>query len=159
MTATPARLLVRVCHGDPLAVAGLAALIGREADFDVQAARAADGGIVDVIVADHPCALSLLASAAAFDPSTPSGGFRVPRIVVVTSCDKEADILDAIESGAHGYLLEDASSGELMEAIRHVARGGALYLCKRTAMLLWHSALQMNLTTREADALRSLVKT
>ncbi|RYE45596.1 MAG: response regulator transcription factor [Hyphomicrobiales bacterium] len=153
-----ATLCIRVCHGDPLAMAGLVSLIGQEPGFDVQAGKGPDKGIVDVIVADHSCAMSLLASASAFNASIAPSGFQVPRIIVVTRRDKEGEVMQAIGSGAHGYLLQDASPAELMDAIRHVARGGPLYLCRRTMTLLSRGAPCEGFTAREEDVLRFLVK-
>jgi DNA-binding NarL/FixJ family response regulator len=46
------------------------------------------------------------------------------RIVVLTTFDNEADILRAVEAGASGYLLKDASREELVRAIRAAADGG-----------------------------------
>ena len=151
-------LHVRVCHGDSLALAGLVALIGQEPGFRVQAADAPDEGIVDVIVAGHASALGLLASASALAPLRVAGGFHVPRVVVLTRRDKEGEVMQAIASGAHGYLHQDASPAELMDAIRHVARGGALYLCKRTKALFRHGAPRTGLTAREQEVLRFLAK-
>lgn len=153
-----ANLCIRVCHGDPLAMAGLVSLIGQEPGFDVQAGQGPDEGIVDVIVADHACAMSLLASASAFDASIASSGFQVPRIIVVTRRDKEGEVMQAIGSGAHGYLLQDTSPAELMDAIRHVARGGPLYLCRRTMTLFGRGSPCEGFTAREEDVLRFLVK-
>ncbi|MGV9662716.1 response regulator [Nocardia niigatensis] len=45
------------------------------------------------------------------------------KIVVVTTYETESDILRAVEAGASGYLLKDASSLELANAIRTAARG------------------------------------
>jgi DNA-binding NarL/FixJ family response regulator len=45
------------------------------------------------------------------------------RIVVVTTYESDADILRAVEAGAAGYLLKDASRSELAEAVRDAARG------------------------------------
>jgi DNA-binding NarL/FixJ family response regulator len=45
------------------------------------------------------------------------------RIVVVTTYESDSDILRAVEAGAAGYLLKDASRGELAEAVRDAARG------------------------------------
>ncbi|WP_307704222.1 response regulator transcription factor [Variovorax paradoxus] len=152
------KLCIRVCHGDPLAMAGLVWLVGQEPGFEVQPGQQADEGIVDVIVADHECALSLLASAAAFGPQGASLGFHVPRIVVVTRRDKESEIVQAIERGAHAYLLQDAQPAELMDAIRHVAHGGALYLCQRTKALLRRGTPRASLTAREEEVLRFLAR-
>lgn len=45
------------------------------------------------------------------------------RILVVTTYDTDADILRAVEAGAAGYLLKDASRTELTAAVRDAARG------------------------------------
>jgi two-component system nitrate/nitrite response regulator NarL len=148
-------LSVRVCHGDPLVMAGLVALIDQEPGLHVPAGSRPDEGVVDVVVADHACALSLLASAS--DPTGVAGGLRAPRVIVVTRRDKEGQVMQAIASRAHGYVHQDADPTELMEAIRQVARGGPLYLCKRTKTLFRHGAPRTGFTAREEDVLRFLV--
>ena len=45
------------------------------------------------------------------------------RVVVLTTYDTDADILRAVEAGASGYLLKDATQSELAGAIRAAARG------------------------------------
>ncbi len=45
------------------------------------------------------------------------------RVLVLTTYDTDADILPAIEAGATGYLLKDASSDDLLRAVRDAARG------------------------------------
>jgi DNA-binding NarL/FixJ family response regulator len=45
------------------------------------------------------------------------------RVVVLTTYETDADILRAVEAGASGYLLKDASRAELAGAIRAAARG------------------------------------
>ncbi|MFS2162605.1 LuxR C-terminal-related transcriptional regulator [Variovorax sp. Varisp62] len=151
-------LCVRVCHGDPLAMAGLVSLIGQEPGFQVQAGTEPGEGIVDVVVADHACALSLLASASALDQPGVAGGFRVPRVIVVTRRDREGEVMQAIAGGAHGYVCQEANPAELMDAIRHVARGGSLYLCQRMKTLFGHGMPRTGLTAREEDVLRLLVR-
>lgn len=152
-------LSVRVCHGDPLVMAGLVALIDQEPGLHVPAGGWPDEGVVDVVVADHPCALSLLASASASasDPTGVAGGLHAPRVIVVTQRDKEGQVMQALASGARGYLRQDADPAELMQAIRQVARGGPLYLCKRTKTLFRHGAPRTGFTAREEDVLRFLV--
>ncbi|CAN7658870.1 MULTISPECIES: LuxR C-terminal-related transcriptional regulator [Variovorax] len=151
-------LYVRVCHGDPLAMAGLVSLIGEEPGFQVQAENEPGEGMADVVVADHACALNLLASASAVDQPGVAGGFRMPRVIVLTRRDKEGEVMRAIASGAHGYVRQDADPAELMDAIRHVARGGSLYLCKGTKALIRHGKPCVGFTAREEDVLRYLVK-
>jgi DNA-binding NarL/FixJ family response regulator len=48
------------------------------------------------------------------------------RVLVLTISDQDADVMDAILAGACGYLLKDASIGELMQGIRAAAVGESL---------------------------------
>lgn len=153
MTA-PDNLAVRVVHQNPLVRAGIVALIDQQSDLDVQAGRGAADEAVDVIVADYASALGLLAGA----PARPGPDRRLPRIVVVTGRDRGHDLMRAINSGAHGYLLRDASPLELIDSIRQVARGGNRYLCRRAAAVFEGSARDATLTAREEDVLRLLVQ-
>ena len=45
------------------------------------------------------------------------------RVLVLTTYESDRDILRAIEAGAGGYLLKDASPAELADAVRAAARG------------------------------------
>ncbi len=54
-------------------------------------------------------------------------GLGLPaRILVLTTYDAEADVLPAIEAGATGYVLKDASRDELLRAVRAAAAGRAV---------------------------------
>lgn len=44
-------------------------------------------------------------------------------VLVLTTYDSDADILRAVEAGATGYLLKDASREDLFRAIRAAAKG------------------------------------
>lgn len=45
------------------------------------------------------------------------------RVIVLTTFDDDEEVFEALRSGAAGYLLKDASSEKLVEAIRAAARG------------------------------------
>jgi DNA-binding NarL/FixJ family response regulator len=45
------------------------------------------------------------------------------RVLVLTTYETDADILRAVEAGATGYLLKDATPAELADAVRAAARG------------------------------------
>ncbi|MEV4887799.1 response regulator transcription factor [Nonomuraea sp. NPDC055795] len=47
---------------------------------------------------------------------------RLP-ILVLTTFDSDADVLPAVEAGAVGYLLKDAPTAELLDAVRAAAEG------------------------------------
>ncbi|GAA4590826.1 DNA-binding NarL/FixJ family response regulator [Actinoplanes octamycinicus] len=50
-------------------------------------------------------------------------GDRDIKVMVLTTYESDRDILRAIEAGASGYLLKDASPAELADAVRAAARG------------------------------------
>ncbi|MEU4470702.1 response regulator transcription factor [Micromonospora sp. NPDC023888] len=45
------------------------------------------------------------------------------QVIALTTFDNDADVFSAIRAGAIGYLLKDASSERLMEAVRAAVRG------------------------------------
>jgi DNA-binding NarL/FixJ family response regulator len=49
-----------------------------------------------------------------------------PRILVLTTFDLDDYVYEALRAGASGFLLKDASAGELAAAVRVVASGDAL---------------------------------
>ena len=82
------------------------------------------------------------------------------RIVVVTTYESDTDILRAVEAGAAGYLLKDASRAELAEAVRDAARGKTV-LAPTVADRLVHFVRQptsVTLSTREVEVLGQVAK-
>jgi DNA-binding NarL/FixJ family response regulator len=82
------------------------------------------------------------------------------RIVVVTTYESDTDILRAVEAGAAGYLLKDASRSELAEAVRDAARGKTV-LAPAVADRLVHFVRQpasVKLSGREVEVLGQVAK-
>ncbi|MEV6241186.1 response regulator transcription factor [Lentzea sp. NPDC051838] len=74
------------------------------------------------------------------------------RVVVLTTFDTDGDILRAIEAGATAYLLKDAPSFELIEAVRAAARGQTV-LASPVATKLVSAVQRPGLSAREAEVL------
>src|SRR3982751_3311948 len=87
------------------------------------------------------------------------------RVLVLTISDQDSDVMDAILAGACGYLLKDASIGELMQGINAAAIGESLVSPTIAAKVLQrvrassashHEAetIQSELSDREIQVLR-----
>jgi DNA-binding NarL/FixJ family response regulator len=57
---------------------------------------------------------------------TADESLRDVRVIILTTFDEPDEIDEAIRAGAAGYLLKDASSEELRQAVRTVTAGGNL---------------------------------
>ncbi|MFC5183947.1 response regulator transcription factor [Actinomadura harenae] len=79
------------------------------------------------------------------------------RIIVLTTFAGHGDIAQAIAAGAAGYLLKDASRGELALAVRTVAAGGRA-LCRDAADRLAAAESAPALSEREAQVLELVAR-
>ncbi|MBM6401774.1 response regulator [Phycicoccus sonneratiae] len=119
------RLLVVDDH--PVVRAGMVAVLGEEPDLDVvgEAGNGAEALALvprlepDVVLMDLRMPVMDGAEATARLRSLPSA----PHVLVLTTYDTDADIVRAVEAGARGYLLKDAPTSVLTDAIRRAARG------------------------------------
>jgi DNA-binding NarL/FixJ family response regulator len=90
------------------------------------------------------------------------------KIVMLTVSDEEADLYEAVKSGAAGYLLKDSSIEEVAQAVRVVSDGQSL-ISPSMAVKLIDEFKQMSrpersqvpglrLTERELEVLRLVAK-
>ncbi|MCP9959294.1 MULTISPECIES: response regulator [Streptomyces] len=54
-------------------------------------------------------------------------GGAPPRVLVLSASGEHADVLEAVKSGATGYLVKSASTAELLDAVRRTAEGDAVF--------------------------------
>ncbi|HSX67596.1 response regulator transcription factor [Nocardioides sp.] len=59
-----------------------------------------------------------------------------PAVIVVTTFDDDAYVLDAIAAGARGFLLKRCSGRELVDAVRRVAAGDSILSPQVTGAVL-----------------------
>jgi DNA-binding NarL/FixJ family response regulator len=89
-----------------------------------------------------------------------------PRVLVLTTFDRNEWVYDALRAGASGFLLKDVRAGQLTDAIRTVAAGEALLAPSITRRLIEQFVARQPagraqpapgvLTEREAEVLRLL---
>lgn len=87
------------------------------------------------------------------------------RVLILTTFDDDAMVIDALQEGAAGYLTKDLSAEEIADAIRKVCRGGVVMPPPIAAKVVAELARRpvraggeapQMLTERERDVLRLL---
>ncbi|MGH9721452.1 MAG: LuxR C-terminal-related transcriptional regulator, partial [Bryobacteraceae bacterium] len=77
------------------------------------------------------------------------------KVVVLSMYDDEQSVMAAIRSGARAFLLKKASSGDLLDALRTVAKGGS-YLSSQVSDHLLTRIRKGDLETRTTGPLDML---
>jgi DNA-binding NarL/FixJ family response regulator len=95
-------------------------------------------------------------------------GEGAPRVVVLTTFDRDEYVYEALRSGASAFLLKDAPEHQLLSAIRVAADGGSLFSPSVTRRLIEQFAARgtsepapvelEELTTRELEVLRLVAR-
>ena len=150
---------------------GLSSMLGRQEDF--------------IVVAEAQNGIEAVEKAADFHPEVILMDLRMPemngveamraigerdsdiRFIVLTTYDTDEYIFDAIEAGAKGYLLKDASREDLFNGIRAVYKGQSLIEPRVATRVLDRMAqlsrqarepVQGTLSDREIEVLQLMAK-
>jgi DNA-binding NarL/FixJ family response regulator len=94
---------------------------------------------------------------------------KAPRVLILTTFDLDEHVYDALDAGASGFMLKDATAERLFDAVRVVASGEALLAPTVTRRLVAEfarmrvrrrelDAVLQTLTSRETDVLRLLAE-
>lgn len=82
---------------------------------------------------------------------------KSPRVLILTTFDKDAELLSCIEAGASGYLLKDVSAHTIVDSIRSAAAGQMVLAPEMTQRVLAGMRQpKIELTTREREVLAQL---
>jgi DNA-binding NarL/FixJ family response regulator len=162
MSEPPASVRVVLVDDDPLVRAGLRMILGGTPTLTI-VGEAGDGiEAVDVVTRLRPDVVLMdirmprrdgleatrLLLAPGQSRSTPSstgagavtggagGGGTKPRVIVLTTFDTDAMVLEALRIGASGFLLKDTPPAQLVAAVHAVAAGQPILSPSVTAQLI-----------------------
>ncbi|MDP9795493.1 DNA-binding NarL/FixJ family response regulator [Catenuloplanes nepalensis] len=132
---TPIRLLIVDDH--PIVRDGLVSLFHADPDFEVLG-EASDGAEAIRLTRElHPDVVLMDLRMPGTDGLTATRELAAEtRVLVLTTYDTDHHVLPAIEAGAVGYLLKDASREDLTRAVRAAARGESVLAPSVTALLM-----------------------
>ena len=146
-------LRVHVTHACPIVRAGLATILSSQPDFSVsddeQCPSQFDAGCI--VITDHAAGIR------AAQHSGPSVSGQTPRVLILTTRDKEAEVRQAVDSGVHGYLLQNCGTEELFKCVRLLGRGVS-YLSPPVTHSMVEALGRAALTPREVEVLHELAR-
>jgi len=106
---------------------GLRTLLATQPDFEVVGEAANGGEALRLCATCQPEVVLMDLRMPVLDGVAATRQLRTlypdVRVIVLTTFDDDEDIFEGLRAGALGYLLKDASSTKLFEAVRAAARG------------------------------------
>jgi DNA-binding NarL/FixJ family response regulator len=149
---------VVVVDDHPVVRAGLRGMLAAHPDIDVAGEASSAAEAVAAVRAHEPDVVLMDLRMPATDgvQATRLVLAQRPqcRVVILTTYDDDVDLLRAVEAGASGYLLKDASPGELVHAVRAAAGGGGVLAPSAAAKLVSRLRSPALLSPREVEVLR-----
>ena len=138
MSDRPIRVVL--VDDDPLVRAGLTLLLRGAPQLEI-VGEAGDGGEgLDVVARTRPDVVLMDIRMPRMDGLTATrhllGQRDPPRVIVLTTFDADEEVVQALGSGATGFLLKDTSPSMIVEAIHKVAAGEPMLSASVTAQLI-----------------------
>lgn len=155
-------ITVLLVDDHPIVRTGLRTLLDRQPDVEVIGEAATGEEAVALAGHLHPdVVLCDLRLGEGMDGVQATEALRAqdpaPAVIILTTFDRDAEILRAIEAGAAGYLLKDVSPATILQSLKEAA-AGQIVLAPEMAQRVVHGMRQprVRLTDRELDVLRLL---
>ena len=162
-TPTQSNSVVRILIVDdhPVVCSGLTSMLSMQAGLEVMGSAASGEEALAIVQRDCPDLMLLDLRMPGMDGigvlNVLKQMERAPRVMVLTSFEKEEDIYRAIRAGAQGYLLKDTTESEMIAAINTVT-AGKRYIPRHIAARLTDRMMRSDLTARELQILELLAQ-
>lgn len=151
-----------VADDHPIVRQGVVALLEGEADIEVVAAVPDGRAALSAVLAEGPDVVVMDLRMPEMDGVEATRAIRARRpdvaVLVVTTYDTDEAIVRAVEAGAAGYMLKDAPTEDLVDAVRRAAAGETVLAPPITRRLVQrsHKVSPDALTSREIAVLREV---
>jgi DNA-binding NarL/FixJ family response regulator len=155
---------VLIVDDHPVVRDGLAAVLGTQPDLEIAGLAGTGQEAIHQAAALRPDVVLMDLKMPTMDGATTTAAIKVThpdvRVLVLTTYDTDADITAAVNAGADGYLLKQASRDELCAAVRTVARGGSALSPAVAAKVLTRMRGEAigGLSSREIDVLTAVAR-
>jgi DNA-binding NarL/FixJ family response regulator len=163
MSGTPIRLVIVDDH--PLVRRGLCELFAAEGDIDVVGAVGDGDEAVRSVLALQPDVVLMDVSMPDIDGIEATRRVLAvrpeTRVVMLTSFAEHERVIEALDSGAIGYILKDAESDELVRGVRAAAAGDSPVSPRAARALVTARRGRRpfeELTARELDVLKLVAR-
>jgi DNA-binding NarL/FixJ family response regulator len=160
-----ARIRLLIVDDHPLVRRGLCELFGEDGSFEVVDAVADGEQAVTAVLAQQPDVVLMDVSMPGMDGIEATRRVLAvrpeTRVVMLTSFADHERVLEALDTGAVGYILKDSESDDLLRGVRAAASGDAP-LSPRAARAVLTARRGRRpfeeLTSRELDVLRLVAR-
>lgn len=155
-------ITVLLVDDHPVVRAGIKAVLNTQAELEILAEAATGEEALELAADLHPqvvlCDLQLGAGISGIETTAQLVKLSpTPKVLMLTTFDREADITAAMQAGASGYLLKDADPNEIAQAVLRAARGETILAPELLAKMM-HAMRTPSpkLTERELEVLKQL---
>ncbi len=161
MVQAESRIKVLIVDDHPVVRAGLASMLGTRAELELVGSALCGADALQMVDRMRPDVLLLdlrmpgMSGVETLRALKSAGSSA--RAIILTNYETDEDIYRAVQAGALGYLLKDASLRDMMAAIRSV-HAGRRYLPNHIAVRLAERMVRIDLTARELEILELLSK-
>lgn len=144
---------ILLTHACPILRIGIAAILAPQPGLELLDASAGVAQIDDshIVITDYAAGMQCVRQQASMRRTA------CPKVLIVTSKDKQWDVRQALEHGVHGYVLQNCIPDELIRSV-HLLSCGMAYLSEALSHSVAVTPAADALTRRETEVLHLLAR-